>query len=90
MCMHMCAHMTALTMAAGSRCDAPPQGMALPRHTPYHSSLPWQGVEGAQNLEVQMAEARVMAGAISEAEAEIAALMSSAAQTKKVRVAIVS
>jgi len=64
--------------------------MALPRHTPYHPSLPWQGVEGAQNLEVQMAEARVMAGAISEAEAEIAALMSSAAQTKKVRVAIVS
>ena len=52
---------------------------------PYHG----RGVEGAQDFEVQLAEARVMSEAISEAEAEIAALMSSATQTTQVSVAIV-
>ena len=53
--------------------------MALRSYRPHHPSLPWQGVEGAH------VEARVMSEAISEAEAQIAALMSSATQTKQVR-----
>ena len=63
--------------------------MALRSYHPHHPSLPWQGVEGAQDFEVQLAEARVMSEAISEAEAEIAALMSSATQTTQVSVATV-
>ena len=67
----------------------PRLGIALRCEHPYHPFLLWQGVEGAQNLEAQLAEARVMSEAISQAEIEIAALMSSATQTKQVRVAIV-
>ena len=63
--------------------------MALRSYHSHHPSLPWQGVEGAQDFEVQLAEARVMSEAISEAEAEIAALMSSATQTTQVSVATV-
>ena len=56
--------------------------MALRSYHPHHPSLPWQGVEGLAEAE---ARARVMSEAISEAEAQIAALMSSATQTKQVR-----
>ena len=58
--------------------------MALRSYHPHHPSLPWQGVEGAH------VEARVMSEAISEAEAQIAALMSSATQTKQVRYIYIS
>ena len=60
--------------------------MALRSYHPLHS-LPWQGVEGLAEAE---ARARVMSEAISEAEAQIAALMSSATQTKQVRYIYIS